>query len=55
MALVRFRIDLVERTHVKLEHEFEELYALTGDSVFKRAYETIHSVQHPVINQEILQ
>jgi hypothetical protein len=55
MALVKFRIDLVARTHLKLEHEFSELYALTGDETFRQTCETLHQVPRPLLHQELTQ
>jgi hypothetical protein len=41
--------------HVELEDDFRTLYDLTGDPVFQRAYDTLHSVPHPLVHQGLSQ
>lgn len=46
MTRVRLGISGIEQLHVSLEHDFAALYDLTGDPVFQRAFDQLHSVPH---------
>jgi hypothetical protein len=47
---VRLGICALESLHSELEHNFAQLYDLIGDETFKRAFETLHSVPHPLLH-----
>jgi len=52
---VRLGIRALEMLHVELEDDFHTLYRLTGDPVFQRAYENLHSVLRPIVHQGLPQ
>jgi hypothetical protein len=52
---VRLGVYALEMFHIELEDDFHKLYDLTGNPVFKRASETLHSAPHPLIHQGISQ
>jgi hypothetical protein len=52
---VKLGIQALEMLHIELEDDFHTLYRLTGDPVFQRACDTLHSVPHPLIHQGIPQ
>ena len=40
--------------HVELEQIFTELYAISGDPVFRQCYETLHSTPRPLLNEPVM-
>jgi hypothetical protein len=48
---VKLGVLALEMLHVELEDDFRTLYDLTGDPVFRQAYENLHSVPHPIVHQ----
>jgi hypothetical protein len=51
LTRVRLGVHALEMLHVELEDDFAQLYRLTGNPVFQRAYENLHSVPHPLVHQ----
>ena len=55
LTRVRLGVRALELLHIELEDDFHTLYELTGDPIFKRAYENLHSVPHPLVHQGLPQ
>jgi hypothetical protein len=55
LTRVRLRIREFEMLHFELENDFAALYELTGDETFRRAFDTLYSVQHPILHQGLPQ
>jgi hypothetical protein len=55
LTRVRLGVQVLELLHSDLEYEFARLYQLTGDEIFRRAFDTLHSAPHPLIHQGIPQ
>jgi hypothetical protein len=51
LCRVRLGVCALEMLHVELEDDFHTLYRLTGNPLFKRASETLHSAPHPLVHQ----
>ena len=47
LTRVRLGVRALELLHIELEEDFATLYDLTGNPVFLRASETLHSAPHP--------
>jgi hypothetical protein len=52
---VKIGIHALELLHIELEDDFHTLYELTGDPIFQRAYENLHSVPHPLVHHGLPQ
>ena len=52
---VKIGVHALELLHIELEDDFAKLYDLTGNPVFLRASQTLHSAPHPLTHQGIHQ
>ena len=50
LTRVRLGVRALELLHIELEEDFATLYDLTGNPVFRRASDTLHSTPHPLIH-----
>jgi hypothetical protein len=48
LTRVRLGVTALEMLHGALEEDFATLYQLTGNPVFERARDTLHSTPHPL-------
>jgi hypothetical protein len=55
LCRVRLGVTALEMLHYELEDDFAQLYKLTGNPIFLRASETLHSTPHPLFHQGIPQ
>ena len=55
LTRVRLGVRALELLHIELEDDFAKLYDLTGNPVFLRASQTLHSAPHPLTHQGIHQ